>query len=1506
MPIHTLHRLVARVADKSSLRTVLIVPFVLQIVGTVGLVGYLSFKSGQESVEDLAQQLMGQVGERVSDRITTYLHAPQTAVAANHLAVEQGILNINDFEQLRQQLWQQLTLNPSLEALYFSNEPGEEIGYGRFQSEETVKQAEKLAGEDLSMDTPYVNILRSTDPGKRKYYLVDSKGNPRKLIYTFPIDNRTTTWYRTAKASKQQTWSPIFVYKVVPTLGIFAVTPIYNQTGKWQGVFASSFTLSAISTFLDRLDFSSSGRFFIMERSGKLVATSTQESLLVKPEKGEATQLLAVNSKDTRTRDIARQLTQKFGNFRTLQATQQLSLVSNHKRQFVRVTPYTDKYGLDWLIVTVVPESDFMEQIHGNTRTTIFLCIAALFGSIGIGIITARWITKPILCLNTAAKDIALGGWDKTVEINRADEVGELANSFNKMAAQLQTSFAELNSLNEALAQSERRFRTLFESTPKIPVQGYNRYRQVIFWNKASEELYGYTEDEALGKTLEELIIPHDIWEEVIPVIDAWIAGGSAFPPSEIELRRKDGSTVTVYSSHIMLTNAEGEPEMYCVDIDLSDRKQAERLLADYNRTLETQVAQRTAALQESERQLSTLVANLPGYVYRVANDPNYTPEFISEGVFSITGYQQDEYLIERTISCRQEIHPADVDSVWNIVQNAVEARQPYECEYRIITKTGTQKWVWERGQGIYAENGELRFLEGFVTDISDKKLAEAALQANQRRYQTLTEASPVFIFHADASGNCTYANQRMSELLGLSREESLNTGWANSLHPDDRDRIFAQWHETIAARQPFKSEYRFLRPDGKITWVLGQALPEVGNDGEVIGYVGTITDINERKQVEEALRESEQRYLAIIEDQTELIARFLPDGTLSFVNVAYCVETMFRSASEFVVDNYLQATKGGAYNQGVNYQVTQDIYQAGFSHCYIQLLEELQIRAYIIVPIFCGNQLWGLLASYQNSHPRTWSEAEINTVVQIGIQLGVALQQAQLLQETQQQAVQLEHAKDAAEAANLAKSQFLANMSHELRTPLNGILGYAQILQADKNCTPKQQKGVSIIHQCGTHLLILINDILDLSKIEAGKLELYPENFNLLSLLTSLSEIFQIKATQKSITFTYLPLSQLPKLIHADEKRLRQVLMNLLSNAVKFTDRGRVTFKVEVIGKMLADSLPLRYGELGIGNERQTINNKIRFQVEDTGIGIPAEHLEKIFLPFEQVGDSSRRAEGTGLGLAITQKIVQLMGGQLFVESTPGVGSKFWFDLDVSVASTPVPSIIVKSTDNIIGYSGAQRKILIVDDYWENLTVLLNMLEPIGFELEQAVDGQEGLEKAVEWQPDLILVDLVMPVMDGYQMTRQLRQLPEFQDTIIIAISANVFERDRLLSLQAGCNDFLPKPVRAEDLLDKIKHYLNLSWIYDSESNAPAQTLGDESSRYPQVEPKEMVIPPKEELLALYEATNIGHVNGVKEEALRLQQLNPDYNPFATRILELAAEFEYEEIVNLIDPYLS
>ncbi|HEY9845850.1 MAG TPA: ATP-binding protein, partial [Candidatus Caenarcaniphilales bacterium] len=360
------------------------------------------------------------------------------------------------------------------------------------------------------------------------------------------------------------------------------------------------------------------------------------------------------------------------------------------------------------------------------------------------------------------------------------------------------------------------------------------------------------------------------------------------------------------------------------------------------------------------------------------------------------------------------------------------------------------------------------------------------------------------------------------------------------------------------------------------------------------------------------------------------------------------------------------------------------------------------------------------------------------------------------------------------------AKSQFLANMSHELRTPLNGILGYAQILKKVKTLTSSQKNGVSIIHQCGEHLLNLINDVLDISKIEARKMELHPRNFHFPEFLEGLAEICRIRAEQKGIELIYETLTPLPIAIQADDKRLRQVLLNLLGNAVKFTERGRVTFKV------------------GYHEE------KFRFQVEDTGDGIAPEQLEEIFLPFMQVGDRAHETEGTGLGLPISRQLVQLMGSELKVRSNLGNGSIFWFDLNLSETSQWDDTADFLE-QQVVGFQGEKRKVLVVDDKWANRSILVNLLEPLGFEVVEAINGLDGLNKAREFQPNVILMDLVMPGMDGFEATRRIRMLPELAGVRVIAISASVFDFDQQQSREVGCDDFLPKPVREADLLDKL-----------------------------------------------------------------------------------------------------
>ena len=458
--------------------------------------------------------------------------------------------------------------------------------------------------------------------------------------------------------------------------------------------------------------------------------------------------------------------------------------------------------------------------------------------------------------------------------------------------------------------------------------------------------------------------------------------------------------------------------------------------------------------------------------------------------------------------------------------------------------------------------------------------------------------------------------------------------------------------------------------------------------------------------------------------------------------------------------------------------------------------------------------------------------------------------------------------ARHAAEADNRAKSAFLANMSHELRSPLNGILGFAQILERDPALGERQLAGVNVIKSSGEHLLTLINDILDLAKIEAGKITLAPGDFRLAPFMQSIADLIGVKAIQKGLELACELAPDLPHSVRTDEKRLRQVLLNLLSNAVNFTDHGQIVLR-----------------------GRFTPPDRLGFEVQDTGIGIAPDQLQRIFEPFEQASDPQRRLTGTGLGLAISRQYVRLMGGEIQVDSRLGKGSIFRFEIDAPAVQASTVEAVTRSTT---GYLGRRRTVLVVDDLASNRAVVNGLLTPLGFEVVEAADGSEGLELAQRLRPDLILMDITMPGLDGLEVTRRLRQLQAFRDVPILALSASVSASDSVQCIAAGMNAFLPKPLDANRLLEQMAQLLQLEWMC-----GPA----------PEPEPLppeegDMLAPPAPEMEVLYQLARMGNMHAIIAQAERLAKLDESYRPFAARLYTLARGYQSKALLRLVEQY--
>ncbi|MUL37382.1 hybrid sensor histidine kinase/response regulator [Gloeocapsopsis dulcis] len=814
-----------------GLHKLLIVPFVLQIFVAVAIVGYISLRNGQLAVNQLADQLMDKVNKLVDQHLNSYLATPHQINQLNVKAVQLGILDVYRFEDAGHYFWKQMQVF-DVSYIGYALTTGELVASGRY-----------LDGRGITIDE-----LSSRTQGKAYTYATDSQGNRTTVLRVYEnYQPLAEAWYTDTVKARKPTWTAVYTWdEPAEHLLITASCPLYDKNDRLLGVIGADFLLTKISKFLASIDISPTGKIFIIERNGLLIASSSQEKPLTVLQ-GKAQRLNVLHSQDALMQAMAQHIHDEFGGFAQIKRSQKLNVQYNHKRHFVHVTPWYDSLGLDWLVVTVVPESDFMAQINRNTQMTIALCLLALLVAIIVGLLTSQWIVRPIQKLSIASKAIASGDLNQSVKIEGVKELDVLSQSFNRMALQIKES------------------------------------------------------------------------------------------------------------------------------------------------------------------------------------------------------------------------------------------------------------------------------------------------------------------------------------------------------------------------------------------------------------------------------------------------------------------------------------------------------------------LEQLEIRV-------------------------------------------------------EQRTAELKTAKQASEAASQAKGEFLAKMSHELRTPLNAILGFTKLMHLDASITAEQKENLKIIGRSGEHLLILINDVLDMSKIEAGCSVLNKKKFDLYTLLNSLEEMFQFKAQSKGLQLKVERTGEVPQFVYSDEIKLRQILINLLSNAIKFTPEGYVTVRLQAIEETPKGSPAFK---------------TVYFEVKDTGLGIAPHELAILFEPFVQTETGRKSEQGTGLGLAIAKNFVQLMGGELTVNSQLGKGSSFQFNIRLELADSAEWQQSI--TRQVIGLALGQPtyRIVVADGHLAHRRILKQMLTNVGFEVREAENGQEAIALCQNWEPHLIWMDIQMPIVSDYEAIKQIKSHPTHQ-VIIVASAASTLEEDTLLA--AGCDDILRKPVREHAIWQKLAQHLGVRYRYQTQ----------------------------------------------------------------------------------------
>lgn len=918
-----------------------------------------------------------------------------------------------------------------------------------------------------------------------------------------------------------------------------------------------------------------------------------------------------------------------------------------------------------------------------------------------------------------------------------------------------------------------------------------------------------------------------------------------------------------------------------------------------------TTMRQTEAALRESETQLRLALAfsGVGAWEFKPLTNEHIWHDNVYYLLDLIPGMVEDH--AEAWINA---IHPTDRDRVIQAIQTAIATQADYEAEYRVVWSDTSIHWVVARGRAIYNDVGDCVRMLGVIIDITEQKQVELELQRLnedlelrvQQRTEELRRQTQLLetilnsmgdgVLVADTTGEIMLHNPAAAQITGLGIPGPDIGEWQDFWGIFLPDGVTPCPDEQLPLVRAMRGESAdqlgvILRnaPNPAGIWVEATVRPLTDGVDRLIGGVAVFRDVTDRKRTEAALRQSEARLRATFEQAAVGIAQVNIQGQLLLTNQKFC-DIVGYSEAELLTKNFVDITHPDDIApdiENVNRLLMGEFTNYVMEKRYIHK-DGTNVWVNLAVSLVRGlnNQPEYMIGVVQDIRDRKQAEQALRQA------------NAELEQRVEKRTAELRQAKETAEAASKAKSIFLANMSHELRTPLNAILGFSQLLTRDRALTSEQHNQLNIINRSGEHLLSLINDILEMSKIEAGRVMLNPTSVDLYNLLNSLEEMLQLKARSKGLQLHFDRAADVPQYIQTDDSKLRQVLINLLGNAIKFTEKGSVWLRVRRLqGRESADAsvtLPL-----------------LQFEVEDTGPGIAATELEHLFEPFVQTESGRKSQEGTGLGLPISQKFVQLMGGTIAVNSTLSQGSLFQFTIQIQTVN-PIHLPRAHSSQRVIGLAPDQPnyRILVVEDNPANRELLVRLLAAIGFEVQQAEQGQVALTLWEHWQPHLIWMDMRMPVMNGYEASRQIKARAAVAKTrpVIVALTANAFEEERSAALAVGCDDFVRKPLQEQVIFDKLAEHLGVCYVY--ETAVPPQSVAWHGSQPATAHgsPYELNV---EQLKAMPIAwltqlqQSVEQANSEQTMVL-INQIPAEHTQLAQALIAKVDNFDFEQILSL------